>query len=215
MAGVTEICNTKDLTLIPENVTYRLTYMISGMDVENGTLDEVSGKITPNYFLSFCNYGLVFNNVCCVKSTDRIVLSIPLTFQYGNAIYKVSPRIYVGGYGESRYDGDYNDKIIIVNIVNGDTNPFRSNDNIFVTAYGGYLHIFFANNRYTIENVTDDEGNTTCSLKIVFERFLLLVEKIKDLGNECSCEYKSNPGFDLCSRVKWTIGGPAITTPRP
>lgn len=53
MAGVTEICNTKDLTLIPENVTYRLTYMLESDDIEEGMLGEVSGKITPRLFFKF------------------------------------------------------------------------------------------------------------------------------------------------------------------
>lgn len=148
-----------------------------------------------------------------MKSTDRIILSIPLTFQYGNAMYRISPRIYVGEYGTPRNEPD--DRIIIVNMVDENNVPMRPEQDVFVTTYGGYLQIFFANNRYIIENTTDNEGNATCSLKIIFERFLLLVEKIKDLGNECNCEYKSNPGLDLCSRAKWTIGGTTLTIPKP
>lgn len=209
------VCSEKDLTLIPENITFKVGTMFSNPTIygdEPMTLEEaLEENFSENQLfiqiLSLCSDEVVFDDACCIGSADYIILSIPITFKYGNTTYKIAGDTPLGTYGVPFPSEDNDLRFIVINIPPDNEPSTPLPYDVFLTAYNGYLHIYIGRNRFTIEPVTDEDDNTTCRLTLLFEKFFLPLEKIKSGSNSCVCPPKSSSNSsDLCAKVKWTIG---------
>lgn len=196
--------------LIPDCITWKIgpifNYSLTNDNI--GTLDDAQHFSNDYLFLnllSLCDNEISFTDVCCIKSTDRINLAIPLTFRYGDKLYKIHPKMPMGKYGTPIIVDGVDRRFIVVNIIDG-VSGIELEDEVALYVHNNYLNISLANNRYTIETVAN-ENNTVCTLTVLFEKFNILVEEISTVNNnKCKCPGDLLiPQNDLCSKAYWHI----------
>lgn len=202
-------CGEKNLLLIPDCITWKVGSLFNPTPrFTIANLDDALYAPNDNlveHILSLCNNEIIFTDVCCIKSTDRVNLVIPLTFSYGNKLYAIHRGMPVGKYGMPHVIDDIDVRMIVVNMIDGVSGP-EFDDDVLLYLYGNYLNISLANNRYTIETVVDG-NNTICTLTVLFEKFNVLLEEIGTINNnKCTCPGDILvPQNDLCSKAYWHI----------